>query len=587
MRRPNDEFDELGELTAALCDGELTPQRAARLEELIGASAAAREYFRDYVLLHAELCWECAVEKPAAGRELGGTSLLPPRRWFPLTRKTLVPAAVAAAVVLAVGIGLWGLFAGKGHGPPAAPVAVAPPSQPKAAGSLSPPAEVARLGGTAAARWADGGGPAETGGCGAGRTVSLREGLAEVLFRSGVRVLIQAPAVLETQSPTCTRLVQGTIHVRVPHTAAGFTVRTPLATVVDQGTEFSVSVEPGGASEVEVFAGSVAISSRAGAGGEDLKQVTQAGEAVRVLPVNRNGSSRLEHIPAGTRQYAQSLAGSAAGLQSLVAADPHLIHYYPFEGATAQEKRRDRRGQLPLFEVPMSNGSRGGAVDYSAYGYRGSRLGIRPFRAAQQGNSCGVGLQSEDVFHPPKAMTVELLLRCDCAERSENGMISAALATRQDHRNCSFFVASLDHGRLVQLLDGQAGWLESGFRFAQGHWYYLASSFDAQQQETVVNTYVADLTTSKSHFYWLVRNRSIPGTPAPGRLGVGNGFDGDLANAYPWLGTVGEIAIYDTILSQVTVQAHLDALTRAAPAGDQSSYHPSSPGRTDASRPGR
>jgi hypothetical protein len=567
VRRPNGEFHELGELTATLCDGELTSQCAARLEELIGASDAARQYFHDYVLLHAELCWECALEKPAAGRKPGGTSLLP-RRWFSLTRKTLVHSAVAAALVLAVGIGLWGLFRGKGDGPPASPVAVAPAPQPEVAGSLSPPAEVARLGGTVAARWAEGAGPAEAGGCWAGRALALREGLAEVLFHSGVRVLIKAPAVLETQSPTCIRLVQGSIHVRVPHTAAGFTVRTPLATVVDQGTEFSVAVEPGGASEVEVLAGSVAISIPAGADGKDLKQVTHAGEAVRVLPVDRNGSSRLEHIPAGTRHYARSLAGCVAGLQSLVAADPHLIHYYPFEGSTAQEKRRDRRGRLPLLEVPMSDGNSGGAVDYSASGHDAGRLAIRPFRASRQGNSCGVGLQSEDVFQPPRAMTVELLLRCDCRERSENGMISAALATRQDHRNCSFLVASLDHGRLVQLLDGQAGWLESGFRFALGHWYYLASSFDAQQQETVVNTYVSDITTPKIGIDWVVRNQSIPGTPAPGRLGVGKGFDGDLANAYPWLGALGEIAIYDTILSQVTVQAHLDALTRPAPAGD-------------------
>ena len=567
MKRPKGEFDELGELTAMLCDGELTPQSAARLEEMIDSSGAARQYFHDYVLLHAELCWECALEKPAAGRKPDGAPS-PPRRWFSLTRRTLVPSAVAAALVLAVGIGLWGLFRGKGDGPRAAPVAVAPAPQPEVAGLLSPPAEVARLGGTVAARWAEGAGPAEAGGCWAGRALALREGLAEVLFHSGVRVVIKAPALLETQSPSYIRLVQGSIHVRVPHTAAGFTVRTPLATVVDQGTEFSVSVEPGGASEVEVLAGSVAISIGAGADGKELKQVTQAGEAVRVLPVDRSGSSRLEHIPAGTRHYARSLAGCVAGLQSLVATDPHLIHYYPFEGSTAQEKRRDRRGRLPLLEVPMSDGNSGGAVDYSASGHDAGRLAIRPFRASRQGNSCGVGLQSGDVFQPPRAMTVELLLRCDCREPSENGMIAAALATRQDRRNCSFFVASLDHGRLVQFLDSEAGWLENGFRFVPGHWYYLASSFAAQGQKTVVNTYVADLTTPKSGMDWVVQNHVIPGTPAPGRLGVGKGFDGDLADAYPWLGALDEIAIYDTILSRATVQAHLDALTRPAPAGD-------------------
>jgi hypothetical protein len=567
VSRADGEFDELGELTAMLCDGELRPQGAARLEQLVGASDAARQYFHDYVLLHAELCWECAVKKPAAGRKPGGTGL-PLRRWFVSGRKTLVYSTIAAALLLAVGIGLWRL-PGKGAGGPQEPgLAVPAVSPPAVVGPLSPPIEVARLGGSVGARWADGAGLLKDGGCGVGRLLSLREGLAELVFASGASVLIKAPAVLETPSPRGVRLVQGAIHVRVPHNAAGFTVETPLATVVDQGTEFNVAVEPGGANEVEVLAGSVAVCMPAGAGVKDLKQMLQAGEAVRILPVDRNGRPQLARIPAATRHRARSLAGCVAGLQSLVAADPHLIHYYTFEGTTVSEKCRDRRGGLPLSEVRMGRDGTAGAVDYAVPGYDADRLAVRPFRARQQGNACGVGLQSEDVFQPPAAMTVELLLRCDCGERNENGMISAALATRQDHRKCSFFVAALDQGKLAQLLDGEAGWLESGFRFVPGHWYYLASSFDAQGQKTVINTYVADLTTPKTGLEWVIKDHAIPGTPAPGHLGVGTGFDGELAAAYPWSGAFDEIAIYDTILSPATVQAHLNLLTRPAPATD-------------------
>ena len=521
----------MGELTAALCDGELTPQGAVRLEELIAASSAARQYFHDYVLLNAELCWECAVEKPATGRKPGGTSL-PPRRWFSLTRKALIPSAVAAALVLAVGIGLWGLFRGRRDGPPAAPVAAAPTPLPAVAGSLPPPAEVARLGGT--------GGPL-------GPRVAARRKPADVvpaaLFRSArgwPRWCSTVAFACSSERPPCSKRNRQPAcgWCKEPSTSASPTplrdswfahrwrrlsIRAPSSACRSSRAEPAKSKSSPAAWRFQsgpAWWGGVPAGDASGRGG--------AGP-----PVDRNGSSRLEHIPRWHAALCSVPGRLCWGLQSLVAADPHLIHYYPFEGSTAQEKRRDRRGQLPLLEVPMSNGSSGGAVDYSAFGYDAGRLGIRPFRAQQQGNSSGVGLQSEDVFQPPRAMTVELLLRCDCAERSENGMISAA------HRHAA-------GPPQLQFLRGLAGARQAGavirrpgrlagkrFSLAPGHWYYLASSFDAEQQETVVNTYVSDLTTPKSGFAWVVRNRSIPGTPRPAAWGSARGLTVTLPTPTP------------------------------------------------------
>ena len=59
MNESNGQFDELGRLTAALCDGEITPEQAARLELLVSQSEAAQQYFLDYAHVHGALCAWC------------------------------------------------------------------------------------------------------------------------------------------------------------------------------------------------------------------------------------------------------------------------------------------------------------------------------------------------------------------------------------------------------------------------------------------------------------------------------------------------------------------------------------------------
>ena len=61
MSRSGGQFNELSQLAAALCDGEITPAQAARLEGLATTSDVARQYFHEYVLLHGELYWEHAA----------------------------------------------------------------------------------------------------------------------------------------------------------------------------------------------------------------------------------------------------------------------------------------------------------------------------------------------------------------------------------------------------------------------------------------------------------------------------------------------------------------------------------------------
>ena len=340
----------------------------------------------------------------------------------------------------------------------------------------------------------------------------LREGLAELLFDGGASVILEGPAAFEPQSAAYGILSQGRLTARAAGRAHGFTIRTPQAAVSDLGTEFGVAAELGGRSNVEVFIGNVEVRpGRAGSG-----QRLRAGEAVQVLPVAA-GLPRIVRVAAGSQPFIRSLpsqppsAHSAARLRAIVALNPHLIHHYTFEGESLGEKLCDRRGNLPLGELAMRNGRGNGAIDHAAAGFDATARALRPYRALYHGNTRGVALQSEAMFQPPKAMTVELLLSFADPGEGLEGAIFAAVATRASRRDCGFLVATLGRGQIAVLLDGRARWLESGFSMVPGDWYYLASTFDTAGGRTVVNCYVANLSTGQRTLDGVIRDQRVAG----------------------------------------------------------------------------
>ena len=272
------------------------------------------------------------------------------------------------------------------------------------------------------------------------------------------------------------------------------------------------------------------------------------------------------HRFARTMPIPRPSEGSVAKLRSLVAKHPRLIHHYPFEGTSRPEKCRDCRSDLHLSEAVMHTGRGGGVVGYTAQGLDATTEAIAPFRAKQSGNTVGVGLQSENEFLPPAGMTVELLLKFVAVEEiqdemQDEGFVSAAIATRADGSNCGFLVAVADRGNLIHLLDGDADWVESGVKLAPGDWYYVAVTFRTRSDQTVINTYLANLDNERPAFEHVVENHVAPGVPAASRLGIGKGFDSSTAHAYPWSGSIDEVAVYDDVLDVETLRKHCQALT--------------------------
>jgi hypothetical protein len=115
----------------------------------------------------------------------------------------------------------------------------------------SAPAVIAR---SVAAVWTNG--PANDGTVKNG-AYNLREGLAELSFSSGVTMIVEAPAAFTVESVERVVLHSGTVTAQVPKGAEGFTIDSAEVRIIDLGTEFAVSIQPNGSTEVHVLEGEV------------------------------------------------------------------------------------------------------------------------------------------------------------------------------------------------------------------------------------------------------------------------------------------------------------------------------------------
>ena len=88
----------------------------------------------------------------------------------------------------------------------------------------------------------------------------LESGLAEIVFYSGARVVLEGPVsfqLISSQEALCER---GKLTAEVPAQARGFQIETPQGVVRDLGTEFAINVTSQ-ETELHVFKGSVQFSS--------------------------------------------------------------------------------------------------------------------------------------------------------------------------------------------------------------------------------------------------------------------------------------------------------------------------------------
>ncbi|GEM_PF-1203674 len=452
------------------------------------------------------------------------------------------------------------------------------------------------------------------------RACRLETGSIRMRFASGVRMAVEGPAELVPLAGSCVALNKGTAFVQVPVGKPHFVVETPFARIIDRGTSFGVHVadewteihclegkveiaisvpDPSASGEGALpsafLAKSVLMSGRclaaedlpgcADDGGRNIPSTCESvaivnwnqpekrktslladDEAVKNLILSAGQALRIEHRDGKLNVLAAkfrldpwpSLDGPVcvARFRQAVRNDPRLRHHFPFEGWSSSERRLDRRGGLHLAEVVMFGGSGGGAVDYQERGLDSSTRAVRFYRGVRSGNTQGVALQTLGDFEPPRALTVELLLRMDPPAERDPQATCVAVGTRASADQCSFWVVADGEGRLLHLFDANSQWLESGIRLLFGQWYYVAVTVATVPEGVKVNVYCGPLDGSEARLQRLVAETLVPGSLAKGPLGVGKGFQANLAHAYPWPGAIDELAIYEGVLEEETLQAH-------------------------------
>lgn len=222
-------------------------------------------------------------------------------------RQGMIAALASAVVVLSAALGwaLWRKQQTRLEAQRTAPSGdlphtdVRPPSEaiaapPPRTNSTPPSLTFVRLASAREARWAT---PITVGQRLKPGTLHLEQGSADLEFDNGVVAHVAGPALLELVSPTELLLSHGTLSALVPPPATGFTVTTPVARVIDLGTEFEVNVAETGNTETHVRRGKVSfLPQRRGelpgkalelvADGLDRAQATIPDVTAPVLPVS-------------------------------------------------------------------------------------------------------------------------------------------------------------------------------------------------------------------------------------------------------------------------------------------------------------
>jgi hypothetical protein len=310
-----------------LVEDRLTPDKAARLEELLLADPANRQRYVDFMLIVSGL--HRTREEEDSGFKVHGSNAADRQSEIHDSQTAIPPIIVDCsptvhgslsaslftpggflfsylAAGLLVGVGLligwtWRISHYEYHYQRIADVAprqVPSPGEPATQSRF-----VGRITGVVDCRWAN---PATAAVDGEhvplGRGYSLASGFMEITYDSGAKVILQGPAAYEIESASGGFLSLGKLTARVESRESRvesedgrqdrsrlstldsrlFSVRTPTAVVTDLGTEFGVEVDGSGASRTHVFQGKIEL------------RPADGDKSVHPIQLKANESARVE-----------------------------------------------------------------------------------------------------------------------------------------------------------------------------------------------------------------------------------------------------------------------------------------------------
>jgi hypothetical protein len=280
---PQDKFREQNDLLGRLCNESLDDDGMSRLGELLSDDLEAQQQYvryldlqvavrmnaqslddEDFALLEAQAALD-AVPVIAGGEAANITlgegsdsaSYFHRQRKYawPLFWTTVAAGLLIAATVTSLDSTVVATLSKKSG---AADNTFAPESEPVISS--------ANLRGTVGARWAGNRLELPEGeGFSAGQRLELVEGLAEIVFNSGARIVVQGPAIVEILDDRCATVSVGRVAAVVPQSAAGFRLCTAVADLTVAQAEFGAEIDVDGSVVTKVYDGAVELRFNHGA----------------------------------------------------------------------------------------------------------------------------------------------------------------------------------------------------------------------------------------------------------------------------------------------------------------------------------
>ncbi len=321
---PSREFDEA---VAAVCHGSASDEQMRGLNQLLRNDSAARDEYILRLELHSRLASDpdlfASVSGEATSRDVRNLLSLP--KHPDGNRVGLKWALALAACVALLAAGWWGSR-------------LSQPSERKGTTSKA----VAMLARVVDAQWNQGadvprlGAPLEPG------WLRLKSGLAQIVFYSGARVVIEGPTELRLISPSEASCQSGRLIAEVPPQAKGFRVHTAQMNVTDLGTSFGLNAKER-RTELHVFKGSVEFHPAASPAKQNLKEgagaVTESSGPARVISANPSAFASLFdlQLKSSTAEVLRHEQWRAAS--SRLDEDSTLLVHFDFEPGTSPDWR--------------------------------------------------------------------------------------------------------------------------------------------------------------------------------------------------------------------------------------------------------
>ena len=298
------DFADLSQLLGVLVDGQLTDASRSQLLELLRDNPTAREYYLDYMEVHARLQWRhkdhagCGATADELPNHAGisiGPAFVPVQpspshlpsvviQAFPSVHSS-VPSFLVSYLMALIIVGAGLLVAWMWKLPDGQSIASYPPSQWREPNARPKTASVGCITGMVDCVWEGAGAANQKSSIinqksllQLGDTLSLRSGLMEITYDTGAKVILEGPATYEVESAAGGYLSVGKLTAKLEKQSEvggqrsessnqkseirnpkSFAVRTPTATVTDLGTEFGVEVDERGNTTSHVFRGLVTI----------------------------------------------------------------------------------------------------------------------------------------------------------------------------------------------------------------------------------------------------------------------------------------------------------------------------------------